>query len=69
MNKQKLIHFLFTLGNILSFTLISYNFYSGFIIGVIAAIIGIWIFKKDMWLVITQLFYLIINTINLFIYI
>lgn len=66
--KKQFIHFLFTLGNIVSFTLISYKLYVGFIVGVIAAIIGIYIFKKDLWLTTTQIFYLIINATNLFIF-
>ena len=64
---NKFWHFLFTLGNILSFTFVSYGIYLGFIIGVLAAILGICIFKKDFWLMATQLFYLVINTTNLFV--
>lgn len=62
---MKLIHFLFTLGNIISFTLIAYNVYLGFVIGIISAIIGIRIFYKDFWLMMTQIFYLIINLCRL----
>jgi hypothetical protein len=62
---MKVIHFLFTLGNIISFTLIAYNVYLGFVIGIISAIIGIRIFYKDFWLMITQIFYLIINLCRL----
>jgi hypothetical protein len=58
---MKIWQFIFTLCNIISFTLISYQFFIGFIIGVIGALIGIYIFKKDFWLIITQVFYLIIN--------
>jgi hypothetical protein len=58
---MKLWQFIFTLCNIISFTLISYQIFIGFIIGVIGALIGIYIFKKDFWLIITQVFYLIIN--------
>ena len=64
---NKFWHFLFTLGNILSFVLVSYGIYLGFIIGVLAAILGICIFKKDFCLMMTQIFYLVINTTNLFI--
>lgn len=66
---MKLSHILFTLGNIISFTFVSYGFCAGYIIGIIAAALGITIFKKDIWLVITQLFYFVINTINLIIWI
>jgi hypothetical protein len=58
---MKIWQFIFTLCNIISFTLISYQIFIGFIIGVIGALIGIYIFKKDFWLIITQVFYLIIN--------
>lgn len=57
-------HCLFTLGNILSFTLVSYNCHLGYTIGVLAALLGMYIFKKDIWLTLTQVFYLIINSIN-----
>jgi hypothetical protein len=59
------LHILFTLGNIISFILIAYNIYLGFVIGFLAAIIGIKIFYKDFWLVGTQVFYLIINLCRL----
>jgi hypothetical protein len=65
MKNKKVLHALFTLGNILSFTLIAYQIYLGFVIGLVAAILGIYIFRKDLWLVLTQVFYLVINTINL----
>lgn len=65
MLNKKVLHALFTIGNILSFTLIAYQIYLGFIIGLVAAIIGIYIFRKDLWLVLTQVFYLIINFIRL----
>ena len=65
MKNKKVLHALFTIGNILSFTLIAYQIYLGFIIGLVAAILGIYIFRKDLWLVLTQVFYLVINTINL----
>jgi len=58
---MKLWQFIFTLCNIISFTLISYQIFFGFIVGVIGALIGIYLFKKDFWLVVTQVFYLIIN--------
>lgn len=64
MKNNKVLHVLFTLGNILSFTLIAYQIYLGFIIGLVAAILGIYIFRKDFWLILTQVFYLVINTIN-----
>ena len=57
---------LFTLGNISSFTCISYGQYIGFIIGVFSALIGIFIFRKDFWLMLTQLFYLAVNISKLF---
>lgn len=66
MSNNKIFHILFTLGNILSFTLVSYQNYIGFIIGVLSAILGICIFKKDFWLMMTQMFYLVINVFNLF---
>jgi hypothetical protein len=59
------IHALFTIGNILSFALVSNQIYLGFVIGVIAATIGLWIFKREPWLMITQIFYLIINMIKI----
>ena len=65
MKNKKVLHALFTIGNILSFTLIAYQIYLGFIIGLVAAILGIYIFRKDFWLVLTQVFYLIINFIRL----
>lgn len=65
MKNKKVLHALFTIGNILSFTLIAYQIYLGFIIGLVAAILGIYIFRKDLWLVLTQVFYLIINFIRL----
>lgn len=65
MKNKKVLNALFTIGNILSFTLIAYQIYLGFIIGLVAAILGIYIFRKDLWLVLTQVFYLVINTINL----
>jgi hypothetical protein len=65
MKNKKVLHALFTIGNILSFTLIAYQIYLGFVIGLVAAILGIYIFRKDLWLVLTQVFYLVINTINL----
>jgi hypothetical protein len=65
MKNKKVLHALFTLGNILSFTLIAYQVYLGFVIGLVAAILGIYIFRKDLWLVLTQVFYLIINFIRL----
>ena len=65
MKNKKVLHALFTIGNILSFALVSYQIYLGFIIGLVAAILGIYIFRKDFWLVLTQVFYLLINTINL----
>lgn len=64
MKNKKVLHALFTIGNILSFALISYQIYLGFVIGLVAAILGIYIFRKDLWLVLTQVFYLIINSIN-----
>ena len=64
MKNKKVLHALFTIGNILSFALVSYQIYLGFIIGLVAAILGIYIFRKDFWLVLTQVFYLVINTIN-----
>lgn len=64
MKNKKVLHALFTIGNILSFTLIAYQIYLGFVIGLVAAILGIYIFRKDLWLVLTQVFYLVINTIN-----
>lgn len=65
MKNKKVLHALFTIGNILSFTLIAYQIYLGFVIGLVSAILGICIFRKDVWLVLTQVFYLVINTINL----
>lgn len=65
MLNKKVLHALFTIGNILSFTLIAYQIYLGFIIGLVAAILGIYIFRKDFWLTLTQVFYLIINFIRL----
>lgn len=65
MKNKKVLHALFTIGNILSFTLIAYQIYLGFVIGLVAAILGIYIFRKDLWLVLTQVFYLIINFIRL----
>jgi hypothetical protein len=65
MKNKKVLHALFTIGNILSFTLIAYQIYLGFLIGLVAAILGIYIFRKDLWLVLTQVFYLIINFIRL----
>ena len=65
MTNKKVLHALFTIGNILSFALISYQIYLGFVIGLVAAILGIYIFRKDLWLVLTQVFYLIINFIRL----
>ena len=65
MKNKKVLHALFTIGNILSFTLIAYQIYLGFIIGLVAAILGIYIFRKDFWLVLTQVFYLIMNFIRL----
>ena len=64
MKNKKVLHALFTIGNILSFTLIAYQVYLGFVIGLVAAILGIYILRKDLWLVLTQVFYLVINTIN-----
>lgn len=64
MKNKKVLHAVFTIGNILSFALVSYQIYLGFIIGLVAAILGIYIFRKDLWLVLTQVFYLVINTIN-----
>lgn len=64
MKNKKVLHALFTIGNILSFALIAYQIYLGFVIGLVAAILGIYIFRKDLWLVLTQVFYLVINTIN-----
>ena len=65
MKNKKVLHALFTIGNILSFTLIAYQIYLGFVIGLVAAILGMYIFRKDLWLVLTQVFYLIINFIRL----
>lgn len=65
---MKLNHILFTLGNILSFTFVSYNMHAGYAIGVLAAILGIVIFRKEIWLVLTQVFYLVINIINFIIF-
>lgn len=65
MKNKKVLHALFTIGNILSFTLIAYQIYLGFVIGLVSAILGIYIFRKDLWLVLTQVFYLIINFIRL----
>lgn len=65
MKNKKVLHALFTIGNILSFTLIAYQIYLGFVIGLVAALIGIYIFRKEFWLALTQVFYLLINTINL----
>ena len=64
MKNNKVLHALFTIGNILSFTLIAYQIYLGFVIGLVSAILGIYILRKDLWLVLTQVFYLVINTIN-----
>ena len=64
MKNKKVLHALFTIGNILSFTLIAYQIYLGFVIGLVAAILGIYIFRKEFWLALTQVFYLVINTIN-----
>ena len=64
MKNKKVLHALFTIGNISSFTLIAYQIYLGFVIGLVAAILGIYIFRKDLWLVLTQVFYLVINSIN-----
>ena len=61
MKNKKVLHALFTIGNILSFALISYQIYLGFVIGFVSALIGIYIFRKDLWLVLTQVFYLVIN--------
>jgi hypothetical protein len=65
MKNRKVLHALFTIGNILSFTLIAYQVYLGFVIGLVSALIGIYIFRKEFWLALTQVFYLVINTINL----
>ena len=64
MTNKKVLHALFTIGNILSFALISYQIYLGFVIGLVSALIGIYIFRKEFWLALTQVFYLVINTIN-----
>jgi hypothetical protein len=65
MLNKKVLHALFTIGNILSFTLIAYQVYLGFVIGLVSALIGIYIFRKEFWLALTQVFYLIINFIRL----
>jgi hypothetical protein len=65
---MKLNHILFTLGNILSFTFVSYGMHIGYTIGILAALLGIYIFRKDGWLALTQVFYLVINTINFIIF-
>lgn len=60
------MYYLFLIGNMLSFFLVTRRSLYGFMIGIIAALLGIYIFKDDnICLILNQVFYLICNSYGL----